>query len=412
MPRIAIWQQALAVALILVIFAAAGCGSSTHTQTPAATATTRSASTATRASIPNFPLAGWLAGGPASATAIAFAPGSSSVAYACGTTTPLTAVTGGVAPIYVSVSTDGARTWTMESPNNDASASCSLSVNPTNALDIALFITNCAQGCDSDPKTHLYRTQDGGKSWGELILPELPADGAGFPYFTNALAWSGNLLIAETEANVPGGRSVHHLVAGANVGQLARIDQAAVFSGAGIGRVFTLGTGIYAPIFPAGCTGAYFCMLAKTTNGGATWQQVSLRYQSQAVDLLATSSGAIIVGTPAGAIEHAQIARTTNDGLAWQALPATPAGLAYYVAPDGTLFLTALNSGALYRLAPGAQQWQLVVSSPVPLPTGLDDGSLVFQYDAAGHPVAVWRDAGQDQSNNGAQYPGLQYHAL
>lgn len=395
---------------ILAIFAA-GCGTSAgaHTPTAAATATMRPAPTATSAPIPNFPLSGWRQGGPANATAIAFAPGSPNVAYTCGTIR--TPVAGAEAPMFVSVSTDGAKTWTTRNADAAESSLCSLSVDPANAQDVVLYTTTCVQNCTSDPVTHLYRSQDQGRSWRELALPQLPADGAGPPYFTNALAWSGQALFAETLANVSGGHPIAHLLASVNAAPFTRVDQAALFSNASVTKLFTTGTALYVALFPTGCTATYFCTLAKTTDGGATWHQVSLRYQSQPVDLLA-GGPSLIVGTPSGAIEHAQIARTANDGQSWQAIPATPAGLAYYEAPDGTLMVTALDSGSLYELAPGASHWQLAVTAPMAMPTSIDDGLLVFQYNAAGHPVAVWRDAGQDQSNNFAQYPGLQLHSL
>jgi photosystem II stability/assembly factor-like uncharacterized protein len=401
--------------LAIVIFGAAGCGRSTSVGGTSGTATATPAAataTATQATIPDFPLQGWHIGGPSRATAIAFAPGSSTVAYACGAIRQPTVSTGGVSPMFVAISTDGAKTWTTESPDTAESVLCALSVDPTNPHDVVLFTTTCASGCNADPKTHLYRSRDGGQSWAELALPELPADGAGIPYFTNQLAWSGTTLFATTMATISGGKPVQHLLASVNSGPFARVDQATLFGGAGMGRIFSLGTAVYVELFPSGCNFSYFCTLAKTTDGGATWRQISLRYQQQAVDLLAAGGGALIVGTPNGAIEHSALARTQNDGQTWQPLPTGPGGMSYYAKADSTLFLTDLNAGAIYRLSPGGKQWQLAVPGAGSTPTSLDDGSLVFQTDGAGHPVAVWRDAGQDQSGNGAQYPGLQYYSL
>lgn len=412
-PRI--FGLILGLILTISIFGATGCGTSTSVGGASSTATPTPASataTATQATIPNFPLQGWHIGGPSRATAIAFAPGSSTVAYACGAISQPTASTSGVSPMFVAISTDGAKTWTTESPDITESALCSLSVDPTNPRDVVLFMTTCASGCTSDPKTHLYRSRDGGQSWAELTLPELPADGAGPPAFTNQLTWSGTTLFATTTANVSGGKPVHHLLASVNAGPFARVDQAALFVGAGMGGIFSLGTAVYVELFPSGCTFSYFCTLAKTTDSGAHWQQVSLQYQQQAVDLLTTGDGALIVGTPNGAIEHSALASTQNDGQTWRTLPTGPGGMGYYAVGDGTLFLSDLNAGAIYRLSPGGQQWQLVVPGAGSTPTSLDDGSLVFQTDAAGHPVAIWRDAGQDQNTNGAQYPGLQYYSL
>lgn len=399
--------------LLLAIAGVAACGSSTPSTSARAPTPTLShptvAVTATGTStIPNFPLAGWRAGGPVFATAIAFAPGSAQTAYACGAHG--SPIASGTRPIAVALSTDGARTWMIEATPAQG-VLCSLSVDPTNASDVVLFTTTCAQNCASDPVTHLYRSRNQGKVWAELALPALPADGAGAPAFTNLLAWSGATLVTETIAHVPNGHPVQHLLASANADPFARVDQAPIFAKAAIGKVFALGASIYVELFPAGCAGSYFCALAKTTDGGASWRLVTLRYRQQAVDLLAAGGTSLIVGTPGGAIQHAQIARTTNDGTTWQALPANPAGLAYYPVADGTVFLTDLDSGALRRLAPGKQQWQPVVPAPVALPTSLDDGSLTFQVDSNGHPVAVWRDAGEDQVNN-TQYPGLQYFPL
>jgi hypothetical protein len=289
-----------------------------------------------------------------------------------------------------------------------------LGIDPIDAEDVALFTSTCVQGCTSDPKTHLYRSQDGGHSWRELMLPQLPAGaGAAAPSFTSTLGWSGRILITETEAFGSDGHPIHHLLASAPAaGPLRPVDQGTVFVHTAVASLFTLGSAAYAELFPAGCTGIYFCEVAKTTDGGATWQALSLRYQSQSVDLLGMGGTSLIVGTPSGVIEHMQVARTTNDGQSWQRLPATPAGLTYYAVPDGTLFMTTLDMGAIDRLTMGAQHWQQMITSPTALPTSLDDGSLVFQCDAAGHPIAVWRDAGQDQSNNSVQYPGLQFHTI
>jgi hypothetical protein len=314
--------------------------------------------------------------------------------------------------MFVAISTDGAKTWMTESPSIAESALCSLSVDPTNPRDVVLFTTTCASGCNADPKTRLYRSRDGGQSWAELILPQLPADGAGPPAFTNQLAWSGTTLFATTMANISGGKPVQHLLASVNARPFARVDQTTLFSGAGMGGIFSLGAAVYVELFPSGCHFSYFCTLAKTTDGGATWRQIPLRYQQQAVDLLATGGGALIVGTPNGAIEHSTLASTQNDGQTWRTLPTGPGGMGYYAVGDGTLFLSDLNAGAIYRFSPGSPRWQLVVTSTAPGPTSIDDGSLVFQTDAAGHPVAIWRDAGEDQNANGAQYPGLQYFTL
>lgn len=412
-PRI--FSLMLGLILAVSVFGIAGCGASASVGGASGTATATPASataTATQATIPNFPLQGWHIGGPSRATAIAFAPGSPTVAYTCGAIRQLAAITGIVSPMFVAVSTDGAKTWTTQSPSIAESALCSLSVDPTNSRDVVLFTTICASGCNSDPKTHLYRSRDGGQSWGELILPQLPADGAGPPTFTNQLAWSGTTLFATATANISGGKPVQHLFASVNAGPFARVDQGTLFSGAGIGGIFSLGTAVYAELFPSGCPFSYFCTLAKTTDGGATWRQVSLRYQQQAVDLLATGDGMLIVGTPNGAIEHSALASTQNDGQTWRTLPTGPGGMAYYAVGDGTLFLSDLNTGAIYRLFPGSPQWQLVVPSTESGPTSIDDGSLVFQTDAAGHPIAIWRDAGEDQNANGAQYPGLQYYTV
>ena len=405
----------LGLILAVSIFGAAGCGASTSVGSASSTATATPASataTATQATIPNFPLRGWHTGGPSGATAIAFAPGSPTVAYTCGAIRQPAAITGVVSPMFVAVSTDGAKTWTTESPSIAESALCSLSVNPTNPRDVVLFTVNCSSNCTGDPVNHLYRSRNGGQSWAELTLPELPADGAGAPSFTNQLAWSGTTLFATTMANVSGGKPVQHLLASVNAGPFARVDQETLFSGAGMGGIFSLGTAVYVELFPSGCHFSYFCTLAKTTDGGATWRQISLQYQQQAVDLLATGNGTLIVGTPNGAIEHSALASTQNDGQTWQTLPTGPSGLAYHMVGDGTLFLSTLDTGAIYRLFRGSPQWQLVVPSTESGPTGIDDGSLVFQVDAAGHPVAIWRDAGQDQNANGAQYPGLQYYSL
>lgn len=417
MPRSSVRQRAFALGLIpglvLALFGLAGCGVSTTAHTAAPTATTPPVATATHAAVPNYPLVGWQIGGPTFATAIAFASGSSGVAYACGANGEETSP--GIHSIAVAFSADNARTWTTETTPG-RSVLCTLTVDPTNAQDVVLFTTTCATGCTSDPVTHLYRSRDQGRTWSELAIPALPAaPGAGASAFTSMLAWSGTTLIAETEASIPNGHPVQHLVASINAGPFVRVDQSPLFSNVGIGKVFSVGTAVYVAIFPSGCTGTYFCSLAKTSDGGTNWRQVSLRYQSQTVDLLAAAGTALIVGTPSGAIQHAQIARTGDDGQSWQTLPTGPAGMEYFATDDGTLFLTDLNSGALYRLAPGAQQWQLAVavsSVDGSTPTTLDDGSLVFQCDGSGHPVAVWRDAAADQGSAPGQYPGLQFHAL
>jgi hypothetical protein len=103
--------------LLLAIAGMAACGSSTpstaaRVPTPTLPHPTVAARAAGTFTIPNFPLAGWRAGGPAFASAIAFAPGSALTAYACGADgSPAASAT---RPIAVALSTDGARIWMTE----------------------------------------------------------------------------------------------------------------------------------------------------------------------------------------------------------------------------------------------------------------------------------------------------------
>src|SRR5215469_3540546 len=92
----------------------AGCGTSPMSGTGRGTATAATAhpsptSTATTAPQPGYPMPGWTKAGPAFATAIAFAPGAPSVAYACGVNGQTDAQ--GLGLIGFAGSQDGGHTW-------------------------------------------------------------------------------------------------------------------------------------------------------------------------------------------------------------------------------------------------------------------------------------------------------------
>jgi photosystem II stability/assembly factor-like uncharacterized protein len=352
----------------------------------------------------------WTKAGPAFATAIAFAPGAPSVAYACGINGQTDAQELG--PIGFGVSQDGGHTWaTGSTPGH--SLVCRLSVNPLDARDLVLLTATCTQGCTSNPQNALFRSRDGGLSWTRLSPP---TGGTPAPEFGGQVAWAGTALFANTVAYPPNSQGpAQHLATSINGGPFAWVDNNTIFAKSSLGVPFALGTAIYVPIFPPTCQGqqGYFCALAKTTNYGMTWSRIDLRYQGATVDLLAvgTDGKSLLVGTPSGAIMHTSLAITADDGATWHAVPAIDGGFSFFSAPDGTLFsITQDPTGPLYRLDPGATQWRQVV--PALPPVNHADGFPVFSWNAAGHTVAEWMDAGADPNNNNAELPGLQFYRL
>jgi hypothetical protein len=200
----------------------------------------------------------------------------------------------------------------------------------------------------------------------------------------------------------------HYLAASTNGHAFTWVDQnlTGMASGASpiVGEIRAIGATLYLTFALSPCGDNARCMIvARTSDGGATWTHVTPTYAGtayQGVGGIRIASGA--PGAPLiGSVSMCQCSapptlRSTDSGATWHELPAYPSTnlkpreFFSAEAPDGTVYITLSEDfggpDSVFVLAPGATTWQKIVYSG-----GLTDFQLQsLAWDAQGHPLALW----------------------
>lgn len=388
---------AIAAVVLVALFAAVllnAHGVGPISGTPTASQSANTTATVTRTATRTPPSTGWQAaaihGTPCTRTTIAATLVNSQTLYAC--------VLGSNGKVALSVSHDGGATWDAPLPTPADSApdnGAALAVNPTSTPDILL-----AEEINQGPNV-VYRSPDGGAHWQRQT-------GLGNLTF-EAMGWAGSTALVLTQLTESAGTPLAELYASHNGGPFARIDQNGKVGGydlsqsplllvtgydvPGVGNTILLTFGqAVAPIYTTSL---------RSTDGGATWQQVTLKDDAgKIIDPLAASPDGYVL---AGVYQDApQTVVSSHDGGAdWNRsgsvnLPTGVPGVTQLVAADdGAIFVTSSTISSatapdmhVYELVHGASTW----TSPVSLP---DAGYIFFlQQDTIGDPAALWVTAG------------------
>lgn len=352
---------------------------------------------------------GWARRGPSDASAIAFGQAPSPTAYACG---PDSAPPGSspVNTIHLYGSADGGSTWRALSfqiaglPSDGLHGffgiSCMLSVNPANAKEVALLVGY--QACGQGFANALYRSHDGGATWGQMMLPAWDASGE-VSQASGTVAWVGPALYVA--ADEPCGTPLNRVAVSANGSAFTWANDDALFADAPSDA--TLGP--FTPVAPyvyvrldsrANCPPT--CNLFKrSSDGGRTWTTFTATWQGQQLYVLNESAPSGDGSLFAQYYPQQQnpcdspraYYRSTDGGATWDKLPPLYEGLVIeqaLTAPDGTVYVSAVSKCAgssvlwgIYRHNSGDEGWTQIV----PLP---GSAGITLTWDQAGHPAGLW----------------------
>jgi hypothetical protein len=287
----------------------------------------------------------------------------------------------------MAVSHDGGAFWSAVGllPGTGAGL---ISVDPTAAGDL-LYVDSMG----TDQPITLYRSTDGGTHWTQQDgIGQLPIAGLGWEGSTALLVLQQTGFSSATEIYRSfGGGPFVRIYQGADLFGFSSSDYTVLMIGGhDVTAYMTLGATNPSP--------ASHEVILRTTDGGLHWAPVSLADSAgQPVSLQQISTdGRTLVGS-VGAIGASQTyVVSTDDGASWRALPKLLRGVALssvFLAPDGTLIAplsTATGSPDVYELLPNAHAWRLLTFAPIAyflLRTVQWD---LVQWDAAGHPIALW----------------------
>jgi hypothetical protein len=361
----------------------------THPTTPAPTRTT-----------PAFAAHRWTAvPGLNFALNIAFAPSDLTTGYACG---PDAA---NDTRLDWSVSHDGGHTWSSPTATGLAGSTCGIAISPNDPRAIALT-PSCA-GC-SYPIGALtsYLSRDAGQTWTPITPPAGKVDPAHVGM--NDPTWVGADLYIQFFPNFGSSPTQPPLLAvSINGAPFTWTNDAPVAQRAGSDlewEAFALGTTLYIFVneYPAAP------WLFKTSDRGATWQQVTFTGPVPRAEITPSPDGQTLFGT--SEVSGNAVAVVSRDGgQTWQALPAAPGPVgALFPAPDGTLFTVAYfqNHNVIVELAAGGTAWTSLALS--------QEGILALTWDAGGHPATLWSPTAGAQalSGNGAHVIRVAHSSL
>lgn len=342
---------------------------------------------------------GWKANGPGWAQDIAFSA-NGALGYTCGTLGP------GAAPINFAAYVPNQNVWNLLG-NVSTGARCRVSVSPSDARDVALVTYNCIVCDNVTPTARVFRSHDGGLTWSPIHVPA--------SLVVDNVAWTNStLFVVAKGARAPDNSLPFHLLVSRADGPLTEISgwQLLGHSAQLIGALLvSSGSTIYATLTVAPCSDN--CLtLVRSSDDGRHWTRVSTPYPDADIGQTAAQPGADTLVTWVFPQQSPSLTmlRSTDKGVHWQELPALPSTDILFapdrlaVLPDGSILLWSIGPANLvYTLRDGATTWQRVATMPVGTP-------LAVQYDAAGHAVALWGQAHND--NAGDFTPGLEYYPL
>ncbi|HEV2460129.1 MAG TPA: hypothetical protein VGS80_17375 [Ktedonobacterales bacterium] len=357
------------LALVLLVTVVAACSGSGATGVQQTATPTPPRATSTATSTPR----GWQVAqgiGTGALPSIAFAPADPATAYAC--------IADSNAAFQVSVSHDAGASWTRTAAPISG-AFCLLSSNPDNPRDVVL-VNNSSTSAFT-----LTRSLDGGATWQQQRAGSLAFQ---------ALGWVGSTLYVATILTENPVTSKTELWASVRGGPFSERDQNGQLPGMTLGLV-SLITGHGSTLFLVNGAGVPASgPTFKSSDGGATWTQVTFHDGGQVVQLVtATPDGRLLAGVYANA--PAALALSRDDGTTWQRLAAPPATLTalgdVLLAPDGTVYVTSDRLGSaqnpdttLYTTTPTASQWSGTAMLPA------NAFPITVAWDGSGHPTAVW----------------------
>ncbi|HEX3271794.1 MAG TPA: hypothetical protein VHR15_14180, partial [Ktedonobacterales bacterium] len=304
---------------------------------------------------------------------VAFAPSAPTVGYICASSQ---------GALELVKTTDGGASWKAASAPS-LSGDCRLSVNPTDARDVAAN--------DGNPFTStILRSRDGGGAWQKQSVGELAFQNWG---------WAGSTLLVATQVTENPVHSETDLYRSVNGGAFTRIDVNGTLAGEQLGQLRLItGTGATVYLvdgllqFDPDAT-QVSSKTYRSVDGGAHWQVVQFAGAGEQIYLIdAPPDGKTFLGLDANNTKQAEVSR--DSGATWQKLPAPPTQnfSRLWVAPDGATFATVYpqSDQRVWMAKPGDTQWAAVAT--LPPYSALE----TVQWDAFGHPTALWANYATD----------------
>jgi hypothetical protein len=332
-------------------------------------------------------------------------PSEGSTAYACAAAvTPSTAHT--VVTPQVWVTHDAGIHWaqtqpvaldTGMAPDGQLLDYCGLTVDAADARTAVLQVT----APWTTPVAHEFVTFDGGSTWQAL---------AHAPGLAQLDSWQ-NLFYATRDTSTQGGPPVFS-VSHDHLQTWQDIDQALAAAGQYVARYWldpTTGTILAAAIATSDTRGRYH--LWETRDGGQHWTPLAVPTSDDVVAQAPTAGQplrmcqifySLVPNDP----QLNRLSCSADGGHTWTTRPALnpvlqgsagpyiPFLRLVAIAGDGAVLATQDNtptSLALYRLAPGTAQWQLLADIPLSSTAQpLDDFQVLIAYSAEPAPGALW----------------------